>query len=471
MLYQQIVDFITERIDKGTILPGEKLPSLRKMADQFDVSLSTAVEAYRKLELFGYVEAKDRSAYRARLPISNNIILKPSKKFQSKVAQIENIDHILELFNQSQDTETAPFGVGTPALEKFPFKLLNRYLIQTLKYQPLSAVGYLFGNGLEELRVLLSKWIRPWAGVSHPSNIIITNGCLEAVNISLATECEAGDIVAIESPCYFGLLHAIHHHQLKAIEIKTDPQSGIIPESLEELSKKHKIKILITSANGQNPLGFTMSDERKKEILKICKKNNIHIIEDDLYGEICYQKKRPKTYKYFDKDNIVTYCSSFSKFLGPGLRIGWCIPSHKAQDYLRHKLSLNLSSTSISQYVASNLLKNEDVLSLGESLSDYYQKNTQIYSNVLENYLGDKVSLSRPSGSYFLWVRIEGLDSVKVFEKAKKMKLSFTPGPFFSATGQFESYLRINCAHEFTEKRHEQLVKLCKLFLAELAKS
>lgn len=471
MLYQQIVDFITDRIEKGTILPGEKLPSLRKMADQFDVSLSTAVEAYRKLELFGYVEARDRSAYRARLPLSSETVLAPSKKFQSRVAQIGHIDQIIDLFNQSLDKETAPFGVGTPALERFPFKLLNRYMTQTLRHQPLSAVGYLFGNGLEELRVKLAKWIRPWAGVTDADNIIITNGCLEAVNISLASECEAGDIVAIESPCYFGLLHAIHHHQLKAIEIKTDPNEGINPDSLEELAQKHKIKVLISSANAQNPLGFTMSDERKKRILKICKKYNIRIIEDDLYGELCFQKNRPKTYKYFDKDNIVTYCSSFSKFLGPGLRIGWCIPSKNAQTYLRHKLSLNLSTTSISQYVASNLLKNEDVLVLGHSLSDYYQQNTLIYSNILENYLGDKLTLSRPSGSYFLWIRIEGLDALSAFEKAKKLKLSFTPGPFFSATGQFKSYLRINCAHEFTEKRHQQLIKLCELFLKEIEKA
>lgn len=468
MLYQQIVDFITEQVDKGAILPGEKLPSLRKMADQFDVSLSTAVEAYRKLELFGYVEAKDRSAYRARLPLSNESTLRPSKKFQSRVAQIEHIDQIIDLFNQSKDKAIAPFGVGTPALEKFPFKLLNRYMAQTLKHQPLSAVGYIFGNGLEELRATLSKWIRPWVGVCGADSILITNGCLEAVNLSLAAECEAGDIVAIESPCYFGLLHAIHHHQLKAIEVKTHPTEGIDPDSLEELAKVHKIKVLISSANGQNPLGYTMSDENKKRVLRICKKYNIRLIEDDLYGEICFDSKRPKAYKYFDKDNIVTYCSSFSKFLGPGLRIGWCIPAANSQNYIRHKLSLNLSTTSITQHVAHAILKNEDVFKLGQSFADYYEKNIQIYTNVLENYLGDKVSLSRPSGSYFLWVRIEGLDTVKIFEKVKKAKLSYTPGPYFSATGQFREYLRINCAHEFTEERHQQLVKLCQLFLTEL---
>lgn len=164
----------------------------------------------------------------------------------------------------------------------------------------------------------------------------------------------------------------------------------------------------------------------------------------------------------------MTYCSSFSKFLGPGLRIGWCIPATNSQNYIRHKLSLNLSTTSITQHAAHTILKNEDVFKLGQSFADYYQKNIQIYSNVLENYLGDKVSLSRPSGSYFLWVRIEGLDTVDIFEKVKSAKLSYTPGSLLLATCQFREYLRINCAHEFTEERHQQLVKLCQLFLTEL---
>ena len=464
MLYQNIVDFFIENIEKGSILPGEKLPSLRKISDQFDVSLSTAVEAYRKLELFGYAHPKDRSGYSARLPSQGESVLQPSRKFKSKVSEIDHIDEIIELINQTMDHEIAPFGVGTPALDKFPHKMLNRYLIQTIKHNPSASGGYLFGLGLEDLRIELARWMRPWVGVTSKENILITNGCLEAINIALASECEAGDIVAIESPCYFGILHAIHHHGLKALEVKTHPEEGLDPEAFEELAKKNKIRALISTPNAQNPLGFSMTDERKKNILALCKKYNIRLIEDDLYGELSFNQKRPKSYKYFDKDGIVTHCSSFSKFLGPGLRIGWCIPAaNQANQYLRQKLSLNLSTSSLTQYVVSNILRNEDLLSVGLSLGDHYQNNIQIYSNVLQNQLGQKVCLSKPTGSYFLWVRVEGLDAVSAYQKAKRQKISFTPGPLFSATRQYGNYLRINCAHEFHERRNQELTSLCKI--------
>lgn len=465
MLYQNIVEFIVENIETGQIIPGEKLPSLRRISDQFDVSLSTAVEAYRKLELIGYVTARDRSGYVARFPSGNDLVLQPSRKFKPKLTEIENIDEIIDLMNQTMDASTAPFGVGVPAIDLFPAKMLNRYITQTIKHQPLSTSQYVFGLGLEELRTELARWMRPWTGVVAKERILITNGCLEAINISLAAECVPGDIVAIESPCYFGLLHAIHHHGLKALEVKTDPEKGICPESLEELAKKNKIKVLISTPNAQNPLGFSMSDERKKEVLAICKKHKIRIIEDDLYGELCFSKKRPKTYKYFDKDDIVTFCSSFSKFLGPGIRIGWCVAAKDANPYVRQKLSLNLSSNTLFQYTLTNILRNEDLMKVGHDLGKHYEQNLRIYSNVLKNLLGDKVRLSNPTGSYFLWARVDGLNAMEAFQRAKKQKMSFTPGPLFSASGQYGNYLRINCAHTFHEKRQQELTTLAKILL------
>lgn len=463
MLYQNIVEYFIKNIESGSILAGEKLPSLRKISDQFDVSLSTAVEAYRKLELFGYVTAKDRSGYVARIPSGGDNVLLPSKKFQSRITEIDHIDEIIQLINQTMDSEIAPFGVGTPEMALYPHKMLNRYFTRMIRLHPQASSSYIFGLGLEELRVELARWVRPSVGVTSKEKILITNGCLEAINLALGAECSVGDIVAIESPCYFGLLHAIHHHGLKAIEVKTDPKSGIDPESLEDLAKKNKIRALISTPTAQNPLGFTMSDGRKKQILAVCKKYKIRLIENDIYGELSYETKRPKTYKYFDKDEIVTYCSSFSKFLGPGLRLGWCIVAGDVTPYLRQKLSLNLSTASLTQHVVCNILRNEDLSKVGHAMAGHYKKNVQIYSNVFQNLMGERLILTQPTGSYFLWARIQDLDSRTAYQKAKKQKISFAPGPIFSACSQYNNYLRLNCAHEFTEKRRQELTTLAKI--------
>src|SRR5690606_5022110 len=193
----------------------------------------------------------------------------------------------------------------------------------------------------------------------------------------------------------------------------------------EELCKNNKVKAFISTANAQNPLGYSMSDKSKKEVLAICKKYNVRLIEDDLYGELTFSKKRPKSYKYFDKEGIVTHCSSFSKFLGPGLRIGWCIPAKNSTRYLQHKLSLNLCTSSLAQYAVSAVLQNENLSKVALGLSEYYKNNLQIYSNLLQSELGSHISLSHPSGSYFIWARVEGLDSLATYHKAKKHKISF----------------------------------------------
>lgn len=463
MLYQKIVDYIIEHINKGIILPGEKLPSLRKIADQFGVSLSTAVEGYHRLELYGYVIAKDRSGYLAQLPNSENSVLQISKNFKSKVSEITHVDEITNLYLQSQDKNIAPFGIATPDPTKLPNKIITKSMTWATKSIPDIHGRYLFGKGVLELRQELAKWMRPWIGITSAENILITSGCMEALNIALATLCKPGDIVAVESPCYFGILQSIHNHHLQSLEVKTDPQEGLDPEALEALAKKHKIKVLISTANVQSPTGYTMSDKRKKDVLAVCNKYGIRLIEDDIYGEMAFNNIRPKSYKYFDKNSIVTYCSSFSKSVGPGLRIGWCIPSEKMDEAVRLKITLNLSTSALIQYTVLHMLKKENLLKIIHNTAKYYENNLQIYSSVIQNQLESKVAFSRPTGHYFLWLRVEGLDSTMALEKARKHKLSFTPGPLFSATKQFNSYLRINCAHQFTDERNHQLIKLCQI--------
>lgn len=463
MLYQKIIDYIMDNIDKGIILPGDKLPSLRKIAEQFGVSLSTAVEAYQRLESYGYVSVKDRSGYQALLPSSEESILQISKNFKSKVSEITNADEIINLYLQAQDKNFAPFGIATPDPAKLPNRLISKSMAWAIKSMPDLHGRYLFGKGLIELRQELAKWMRPWIGLTSAENILITNGCIEAINIALATLCRPGDIVAVESPCYFGILQALHNHNLQSLEVKTDPQEGLDPESLEELAKKHKITALISTANVQNPTGYTMSDERKKAVLAVCNKYGIRLIEDDIYGEVAFNNIRAKSYKYFDKNNIVTYCSSFSKSIGPGLRLGWCIPSENIDETVKLKLSLNLATPTIIQYTVLHFLKKENILKISHATAKYYENNIQIYSSVIQNQLEGRVAIARPTGHFFLWLSVDGLNATQALEKARKQKLSFTPGPLFSATKQFNSYLRINCAHDFTEERKNQLVKLCQI--------
>ncbi|MCO4755397.1 MAG: PLP-dependent aminotransferase family protein, partial [Bacteriovoracaceae bacterium] len=315
MLYEEIVDYIISNIESGGIVPGEKLPSIRKIAHKFGVSNPTAVTAYGRLESLGYAVARERSGFVAVLPEeSDNVLL---TGVNSNVSNIEHMDEIVRLYEKSQNVSYAPFGVGVPSKKFYPNALLKKYSLKVLNSDQTCFSDYTLPEGRLDLRTQILKWIEPWVGIYSPEEVLITNGCLEAINLALSVFCKPQDIVAVESPCYFGMIRALKSQDLRAVEINTDPKDGIDPECLRKQIRKHNIKVLISTANAQNPLGFSMSDERKKEVLKVCESEGVRIIENDVYGDVNYSKVRPKTYKYFDRKNIVTYCSSFSKTLGP----------------------------------------------------------------------------------------------------------------------------------------------------------
>lgn len=462
MLYENLAQFIIKQIEDGTILPGEKLPSLRKISHRFDVSVPTAVEAYRRLEFLGYALAQERSGFIATLPSKSNLSLKATSS--STISRIDHLDEIVRLHGNALDSSFASFGIGTPATEFYPNAILAKHTVKLMRADKECFSHYSLPQGLTPLREFMAKWMKPWIGSYPVDQIYITNGCLEAINLALAVECEKGDIVAVESPCYFGIIQALKNHGLRAVEIETAPNKGIDPEQLEEMAKKYQIKALISSANAQNPLGFTMTDERKKRVLKICERYQMSLIENDVYGELTFKKTRPKTYKYFDKYKLVTYCSSFSKTLGPGLRLGWCIPPKQNEEYLKQKLSLNISSPDFIQKLSLSILKNENIHTFTRKSVEEFKKNTSNYTTVLQNLMDGDIALSTPTGSWFLWAHVKGINSMEIFEKAQKHRIAITPGILFSASGKrhLESF-RINCGYRMDAEIIDNLEKLCRI--------
>ena len=461
MLYEKIANYIIQNIESGAIIPGEKLPSLRTIAHKFGVSNPTAIEAYRMLEYLGYTISKERSGFIAILPEQGDSKL--LTKISSNISEIKHVDEIVQLYSKSKNASFAQFGVGVPAEEYFPNTLLKKHSHKILRSNPTCFSSYALPEGRLDLRDEISKWILPWAGINSPEEIHITNGCLEAINLALSVFCKSKDIVAVESPCYFGMIQALKVKNLRAIEVHTDPQEGIDPESLDKILNRHNIKVLISTSNAQNPLGFSMSDQRKKEILRICKKHGTRIIENDVYGDVTFNTKRPKTYKYFDQHNIVTYCCSFSKTLGPSVRIGWCIPSDNFELFLKRKTSSNISSSDFNQLLVTSILKEEDILRITRKSAKAYEENVAAYSVLLKRFMNGNIALSKPSGGWLLWANVEGIDALKIFELALKNKIAITPGPLFSASGQHRSSFRINCGSKLDEKTIKDLSKLSEI--------
>ena len=195
-----------------------------------------------------------------------------------------------------------------------------------------------------ELRKQITKLAFNWGGNVKPGEVIVTSGCLEAISLCLKAVTSPGDTVAIESPTYFGIYQAIESLGLKVVEISTDPINGVDLDHLQKAIKKFPVKACVFIPNFNNPLGSCMPDDNKKKLVELITRHNIPLIEDDIYGELYFGKTRPKNCKYYDTKGLVMYCSSLSKSLTPGYRIGWIIPGKFLDAVKQLKRIQNISS-------------------------------------------------------------------------------------------------------------------------------
>ncbi len=463
-LKDELADQIKKDLETGAIRYGEKMPSVRKLSHQFNVSISTVLEAYKYLEDIGYVLSRERSGYFANHSLTEESVYETKLK-NSVVSHVKTADLILDIIQSQQVKGIRSFALGTPFPHIMPFKKVNKEIKQYLKLHPDLSAYYVYSPGDIKARTTLSKWLRPILGNTNPNHILMTSGCLEAVHISLSALTKPGDQIAVESPTYFGILQAINNLGLKAVEVPTCSQDGIEPQDLEKVLKNHSIKVLVISCHAQNPFGHLMTDENKRKILDLCEKHNVQIIEDDIYGDLTFTENRPTPLKAFDKKGIVTYCSSLSKSISPGLRIGWCVPQGKNfDDFLKVKIAMNWSCNSIGQAILPHLLDKTNFPTWIHNQKEYYKKQVGVYSFFLKSQLGDRIKINRPSGSYFLWCELSTkINTVELYQEALKSKITFSPGPMFSASGAFKHCFRLNCSAPLTGDTEKALLRLCQL--------
>src|SRR5579863_1928251 len=317
-LYLKLAQSLEQQIGAGVLRAGERVPSIRWLSRQQGVSISTVIEAYIWLENRGAIEARPKSGFFVRVPFTK---LVPEPRFQTpdpkpKQAGVGTL--VSEVVAAARNPACAPLGTACPDPELFPYQKLNRILRGITRHTPLHSGSYDFSLGVEPLRHQVARRALESGCNFSPSEIVVTCGAMEALNLGLRAVAQPGDVIATESPTYFGVLEAIQSLGMRVIEIPTHPREGISLEMLERAIHKHRIRACVTMPNGHNPLGYVLPDERKKALVELAMKSGIVLIEDDIYGDLAYSAQRPKVAKALDRGGTVILCSSFSKVLAPG---------------------------------------------------------------------------------------------------------------------------------------------------------
>jgi DNA-binding transcriptional MocR family regulator len=445
--YEQLAEQVAQLIEKGTYQPGDRIPSVRKMSQQQGVSISSVLQAYVLLESRGLIEARPQSGYYVRtaeaLPLPE-----PGESFPSQNPLHVNLhDLVMMVMRDSLNPDLAALGAAMPNLELLPTEKINRILASLARQGLRSAHRYQLPPGLESLRVQIAqRSVNAGCRIS-PDDVVITSGGTEAIDLCLHAVCKPGDIVAIESPMYFGTLQTIEVHGLRALEIPTSPRDGISLDALQFALEHNPIKAVLTISNFSNPLGSMIPDEKKKELVELLERYDIPLIDNDVSGELHFSEKRPFVTKAFDTKGLVMLCSSFSKSISPSLRVGWVVPGRLRHEIEWLKFTNSAATGTLPQMAIAEFLESGGYDRHIRRARREYAGNVAAVLQTVQRSFPEGTRVTRPSGGYVLWVQLpENVDSLELYALALRGNIALTPGYLFSPTNQFYNFIRLNAA-------------------------
>lgn len=455
--YQYLANLLAERIEQGLYRHGEKLPSVRTLSQEHGVSISTVQQAYQTLENLQLIAAQPRSGYFVAPRKAQPPVPAMSSPVQRPV-EITQWDEVNTLLADHHDKSLIAFGSGAPDVSQATLKPLWRELSRLVQHNPCAVLGYDELPGRKDLREQIARIMLDSETVVVAEDVVVTNGCHSALAIALLAVCKPGDIVAVESPCYYGTMQMLRGFDIKAIEIPTDPQTGISIEALELALEQWPIKGVILVPNCNNPLGFIMPDARKRAVLSLAQRHDIVIFEDDIYGELAREYPRPRTIKSWDIDGRVLLCSSFTKSIAPGLRVGWIVPGRYRDRVLHMKYATSSTSVPAMQMAVAAFIRDGHYHRHLRRMRQIYQHNMEDWTCRVRQYFPCDICVTRPQGSFMLWIELpEMVDMVCVAKQLCRLKIQVAPGSLFSATGKYRNCLRINCALPLNDKNQEAL--------------
>jgi DNA-binding transcriptional MocR family regulator len=467
--YEEVAHFITTLVDSGTLALGARAPSLRAICRQRRISLSTALQAYRLLEDRGVLEARPQSGYyvargAARALETPAITRPPAKPNPVAVSRL-----IVNLLEYANNPALVPLGCAIPSTDLLAAERLDRCLARAARVRGRDCNTYTEIRGDAGLRREIARRAMHWGQALSPDDIAITCGCTEALTLALTTVARPGDTIVIESPTYFGVLHAIEALNLKVFELPTDAASGIDLDALANALKSRRIAACLLASSFNNPLGCTMPDERKMAILDLLARHQVPLIEDDIYGDIFFGKERPRPFMAFDRRGNTIYCSSFSKTLAPGYRVGWIATRRHIGQVLERKHAHTLCGPVLPQVALADFLTSGGYDHQLRRLRRVYQHNIAQASRAIEAAFPAGTRVTRPAGGFVLWLELpKPADTRELFNAALAEGICFAPGDVFSASGRYRNCLRLSCAHPWNARIEKGVATLGALASAQL---
>jgi DNA-binding transcriptional MocR family regulator len=448
-LYEDVARRISGLIESGTWRPGDRIPSVRALSRELDVSISTTLEAYRLLEDRGFIDTRPQSGHyvRARCladPATSPRFARPPRE----PTTVSVSDLVMTVLREGHDPANAPLGAALPNPDLLPVQTLRRKISAAIRRHPEITSAYDATPGWPALRAQIARRAVSAGCTIDPDEIVTTTGAQEALNLCLGATCKPGALVAVETPIFYGILQMIEERGLRAIEVATDARDGMNLDALSAMIRRNRISAVVAMPNFNNPVGSLMPEEKKKELVRMLAARDIPLIEDDIYGEIPHGLNRPRAAKAFDTKGLVLWCSSFSKTISPGLRVGWVGGGRLAGRIAELKFTSTLATSTLGQVALADFLAHGGYDHHLRRLRKAAASQVASVIQAVRRSFPDGTCVSTPAGGFVMWVELpEDKDTLKLHRMAVKAGISIAPGPIFSPRRRFRNCLRLSASY------------------------
>jgi DNA-binding transcriptional MocR family regulator len=457
-LYRQVIDLISENIDSGTLRPGDRLPSLRKMSQTVGVSIPTVRQAYIELERQRRVESRPQSGFYVRHIAANDIVL-PAPSYDGDPIPLSCRGLMERVYNGINDPDLVPLGIANPTMAKPAAKALHRAMKRVMARAEERSLGYSATLGEPVLRRQIAYHYLDTTGVQvDPEHIGITNGGQEALLLALKSVATEGDVIAVETPTYHGMLELIDSLGMLAIEIETCPEEGVTISELRRTLETHDVRACMFSTTLSNPLGVTMQQKDRRRLVELLGEHDTVLIEDDVYGDLRFDGERPVPAQFLGGNGRIITCGSFSKTAAPGYRIGWVVTDTYIEKIAHLKRAFSCTSGLLQQLTLADFLASGDYNRHLKALRQVLKQNAERMASLVAEHFPPETRTSKPVGGSVLWLELPAsVDAEALFDDAIEAGISLAPGHIFSPCSCYENFLRLSYGHQWSERTEEAI--------------
>ena len=457
-LYRQVIDLVAGNIGSGLLKPGDRLPSLRKMSQTVGVSVPTVRQAYIELERQRRVESRPQSGFYVRHRPSNEIV-RPARSTRSEPVALNCRPLMERVYDGINHPNLVPLGIANPCMAKPAAKALHRAMKRIMSRAEERSLNYASTLGEPALRRQIAYHYLDTTGTQvDPDHIGITNGGQEALLLALMAVASRGDVIAVETPTYHGLLELIDSLGMLAVEVETCPEEGVTLSDLRRTLEEYPVKVCMFSTTLGNPLGVTMPDDDRRKLVEILEEYDTVLIEDDVYGDLRFDGYRPMPAQFLGSKARIITCGSFSKTAAPGYRIGWIVSDHYIDKIARLKRAFSCSSGLLQQLTLADFLASGDYNRHLKALRPILQRNAERMGALVAQHFPAETRTSKPVGGSVLWLELpKAVSAEQLFDEAVDAGISIAPGHIFSPCSCYANFVRLSYGHPWSEQTEDAI--------------